>query len=43
MVESEILTQMNRGQDSPTGYEEVNDQTNKINLCLDFDFYYLVY
>ena len=43
VVESEILTQMDRGKDCRTGYEEVNCQTAEISEWLDFDFYDLLY
>ena len=43
VVESEILTQMVRGQDLCTGYEEVTVQTDDISEWLDFEFYELVY
>ena len=43
VVEREILTQMARGQDRCTGYEEVTGQTAEISEWLDFGFYDLFY
>ena len=43
VVESKILTQMARGQDHRTVYEEVTGQTAKISEWLYFEFYDLVY
>ena len=43
VVESVILTQMARGKDCHTRYEEVTGQTAKISEWLDFEFYDLVY
>ena len=43
VVESKILTQMARGQDCRTRYEEVTGQTAEISEWLDFEFYDLVY
>ena len=42
VLESKILTQMARGQDCHTGYEEVTVQTAEISEWLDFEFYDLV-
>ena len=43
VVESKILTQMDRGQDRRTVYEEVTGKTAEISEWLGFDFYDLVY
>ena len=43
VVESKIPTQMSRGQDRHTRYEEVTVQTSEVSEQLDFEFYDLVY
>ena len=43
VVESKILTQIARGKDRRTGYEDVTGQTVEISEWPDFEFYDLVY
>jgi hypothetical protein len=42
VYESELLSQMARGNDCQTGYEEITGQTPDISEWLDFEFYNLV-